>query len=253
MAIEFGLTPDSRRDIDAASLVAAAAGAGFSAVGMAGRQADAASAAALADAGLRCHEMLALVVGPDEESTLSQARLLAEAAATVRAQWVLTTFLVPLDAATAGLIRQCAALFAAAGAGMAVEFSPLGAVPSIAAALAVAEAAGAGRAGVLIDSWHFLLGDPAWEQLKQVPLDQIAYVQFADAPPPVSPNMMREAMHRRALPGAGTLDLRRFAATLLDRGWSGLVSAEILSAELRTRPAPEFAGQAYQATARYWQ
>jgi sugar phosphate isomerase/epimerase len=252
MVIEIGLTPDSRWDIDTPSLIAAASEAGFSALGMPGSRADAASAALLAGSGLRCHELLALVVSADEESALEQARLLAEAAGTVGAQWVLTTFLAPLDRTTAPLIQRCAAMFAAAGAGMAVEFSPLGAVPSIAAALAVVEAAGVGRAGVLIDTWHFFHGDSPWEQLERVPLDQIAYVQFDDALPPASENMLKETMHRRAMPGDGTLGLDRFAATLLGRGWAGLVSVEVLSAELRRQPVRQFARLAYESTARYW-
>ena len=252
MTIELGLTPDSRWDIGTAGLAAAAAGAGFSAVGMAASRADAASGAILAGSGLRCHELLALVVSPDEESTLDQARLLAEAADSVRAQWVLTTFTGLAHTATAPLIERCAAIFAEAGAGMAVEFSPLGALPSISAALDVVEAAGPGRAGIVIDSWHFFRGDSTWEQLERVPLDQIAYVQFTDALAPVSESMMKETLHRRAMPGDGTFDLGRFAATLLDRGWAGLVSVEVLSAELRTQPVSQFAKVAYDATTRYW-
>ena len=252
MAIELGLTPDSRWDIDTPGLVSAAAGAGFSAVGMTGPRADADGAALLAASGLRCHEILALVVSPDEESTLGQAQRLAEAAAAVRARWVLTTFLAPLNAVTAPLIRRCATVFGGAGARMAVEFSPLGAVPSIPDALAVVEAAGSSQAGILIDTWHFFNGNSTWEQLEQVPLDQIAYIQFTDALPPISANMMKETMHRRAIPGEGTLDLRRFTGTLLDRGWTGLVSVEVLSAGLRDRPVRQFAELAYEATVRYW-
>ncbi|XVQ14139.1 sugar phosphate isomerase/epimerase family protein [Spirillospora sp. CA-255316] len=252
MTIDLALTPDTRWEIDGAGLAATARGAGFSAVGMPVRQADAASAAALADAGMRCHEVLALVVTGDEESTLRNARRLAEAAAAVGAAWVLTTFVAPLDAATAPLIRRCAAMFAEAGAGMAVEFSPLGAVPTIPAALEVAEAAGAGRAGVLIDTWHFFRGDSTWEQLERVPLDRIAYVQFDDAPPPESDDAMNETMHRRVMPGDGTFELDRFASTLLDRGWSGLVSVEVLNARLRGLPVGEFTRLAFQSTARYW-
>jgi len=44
----------------------------------------------------------------------------------------------------------------------------------------------------------------------------------------------------------------RFASSLLDRGWAGLVSVEVLSAELRQLPVSEFARWAYQSTARYW-
>jgi sugar phosphate isomerase/epimerase len=252
MSVELGLTPDARWDISVADLVAAAGGAGFSAVGMAGRRADAACAAALAAGGLRCHELLALVVTADVEATLSRARRLAEAAAVVNAQWVLTTFAAPLGGETRPLIERCAAAFAEAGAGMAVEFSPLGPVTSISAALDVVKAAGVERAGVMIDSWHFFRGDSTWEQLERLPLDSVAYVQFNDALPPVSDDEMHETMHRRAMPGDGTFELDRFASTLLNRGWAGLVSVEVLSSELRELPVPEFARRAYQTTARYW-
>ena len=120
MTVELGLTPDSRWDIDVTGLVSAAAGAGFAAVGITGQRASAAAAAALAGAGLRCHELLALVVGADEEATLRQAGQLAAAAAVVSAEWVLTTFAAPPDGGTAPLIERCAAMFAEAGARMAV-------------------------------------------------------------------------------------------------------------------------------------
>jgi sugar phosphate isomerase/epimerase len=252
VSVEFGLTPDGRWDIGMAGLVAAAGGAGFSAVGMAVSRADAACAAALAARGLRCHEVLGLVLGADEEVTLNRARRLAEAAAAVSAPWVLTTFQAPLNQQTRPVIERCAAMFAEAGAGIAVEFSPLGAVPSICAALDVVAAAGSGRAGVVIDTWHFFRGGGAWEQLERVPLDRIAYVQFCDAPVPVSDNGIHETMHRRVMPGDGTFQLDRFASTLLDRGWAGLVSVEVLNAELRELPVPQFARRAYESTARYW-
>jgi sugar phosphate isomerase/epimerase len=165
---------------------------------------------------------------------------------------VLTTFAAPLNRQTRPLIERCAAMFAEAGSGMAVEFSPLGPVTSISAALEVVRAADVGRAGVMIDSWHFFRGDSTWEQLERLPLDLIAYVQFNDAPPPVSENGMHETMHRRVMPGDGTFELSRFASTLLERGWAGLVSVEVLSAELRELPVREFTRRAYQSTARYW-
>lgn len=252
MNVEFALTPDARWDIDVAGLAAAAGDAGFSAVGMAGRRADAACAAALAAGGLRCHELLALVLTADHESTLRHARRLAEAAAVVNAQWVLTTFATPLNPESRPLIKRCAAIVAEAGAGMAVEFSPLGPVRSIPAALEVVKAAGVERPGVLIDAWHFFRGDSVWDQLEAIPLDRIAYVQFDDAPPPVSENGLYETMDRRVMPGDGTFELDRFASTLLDRGWAGVVSVEVLSAELRELPVPEFARRAYQATVPYW-
>jgi sugar phosphate isomerase/epimerase len=59
-------------------------------------------------------------------------------------------------------------------------------------------------------------------------------------------------MHRRALPGVGTLALDRFATMLLQRGWDGLVSVEVLSAQLRALPADEALRRLHAATAPYW-
>ncbi|HSA49376.1 MAG TPA: hypothetical protein VLH10_04590, partial [Yinghuangia sp.] len=74
MAIEFGLTPDTRRDTGLHELVGAAGDAGFTALGMHAWHSDAAAAEALAAGGLRCHEVLPLIPTADEEATLPQAR-----------------------------------------------------------------------------------------------------------------------------------------------------------------------------------
>jgi sugar phosphate isomerase/epimerase len=252
VAVELGLTPDGQWEIELGDLVDVAGGAGFAALGLVASRAGADAAATYAGAGLRCHELLALVVGEDGASTVRYAERLAEAAALVRAEWVLTTFQVGLSADTAKVIERCAAMFVDAGAAMAVEFSPLGPVPSISDGLDVVRAAGAGRAALMIDTWHFSFGDSTWEDLAAVPLEEIAYVQFADAPPPLSDDRMYETMNRRALPGDGVLELDRFASTLLERGWEGLVSVEVLNEELRATPVRDFARRAYEATARYW-
>jgi len=252
MGIELALTPDGRWEIDARGLLEAAHEAGFSAVGLAAGRADHNAVAAYAATGLRCHELLALVLSDDGEATLSAAERLAEAAAVVGAEWVLTVFQTGLTSQTAAVIERCAAMFAEVGTRMAVEFSPLGPVTSISAGLEIVAVAGAERAGLVIDTWHFSFGDSTWEDLEGVSVEQIAYVQFADALAPVSNDRVRETMDRRAMPGDGILELDRFASTLLDRGWDGLVSVEVLSRELRELPIPEFARLAHVAAARYW-
>ena len=63
---------------------------------------------------------------------------------------------------------------------------------------------------------------------------------------------MVEAMTRRALPGEGVLELDRFVAALRDRGWDGVVSAQVLSDDLRQLPIDEYATRVHEATARYW-
>lgn len=251
MTVQLALTPDGRWEFAVAELVTSARRAGFTAVGIDADRVDAEAVAAYSETGLTCHEALALVVTDDAAATIAAAEILAERAHSVGATWVLTVFTAPPPSE---LIARCARLFDAAGAGVAVEFSPLGPISTIGDGLDVVRAArSGGRAGLMIDSWHFSFSDSGWEQLAAVPLDDIAYVQFTDALEPEDRDrLIRETLHRRALPGDGVLDLDRFAATLLDRGWHGVVSAEVLSAELRTLPVDDLVRRLYDTTARFW-
>ena len=253
MAIELALTPDSRWEAPLPELIRLASDAGFDAVGLPIAGATAEAAEALREAGIGCHELLANVLGPDEEAVIATARAAAAAAETVGASWVLTTFRAPVDERFLRLVREVAAIYADGGARLAAEFSPFGTRRSIADALEVVDAAGGpDRAGVLIDSWHFFRGDSSWEQLETIPLEAVAYLQFQDALPLESDDLMHETLNRRALPGRGELDLERFAAVLRDRGWEGVVSPELLSEELRARPLAELLREAHETTAAYW-
>jgi sugar phosphate isomerase/epimerase len=249
--VQLALTPDGKWDIATPDLVSAASAAGFGAVGINAERVDAVAVEAYAAAGVRCHELLAFIVGDDESATLHDAEQLADRAQTIGAHWVLTVF---TDKVPAERIRRCARLFDDAGAGIAVEYTPLGAIPTIGDGMEYVRAAGeTARAGLMIDSWHFCFSSNTWEDLAAVPLDDIAYVQFADAlEPEYRDRMIRESLHRRALPGEGVLELTRFAATLLDRGWDGTVSVEVLSAHLRDLPVDELTGRLYTTTAAYW-
>lgn len=254
MTVPLAITPDARWEASAAELAAAAGAARFAAVGIGADRVDASAVEAYRDAGVRCHEVLALVLGDDQVATIAAAERLAASAATIGADWVLTIFRAQLTTATAKLVQRCAAMFAEVGSGMAAEFSPFGPVSSIPKAMEVVRAANVrgGRAGLMIDSWHFWFGDSTWDDLARVPLDDIAYVQFADALAPASDDLWAETMSRRALAGEGVLPLRRFASTLLDRGWQGLVSVEVLSDELRTLPVSEIVRRIADTTAPYW-
>ncbi len=58
----------------------------------------------------------------------------------------------------------------------------------------------------------------------------------------IETRMIRESLHRRALPGEGILELDRFATTLREKGYDGIVSVEVLSAELRELPVDVLVG-----------
>ena len=227
MSVELAFTPDIRWDVDLQHLALATRQAGFGAVGLKAEQVDIDTRSLLASAGLRCHELLAHVVSADEASTLSSAERMAQAADAVRAQWVLTVLRTGLSDSTTKLLQRSAAMFAEPGRNGGGVHPPRGRDVS------AGRPGGGGcgpfsRAGILIDSWHFSFGDSTWEDLSRVPLEQIAYVQFADGLDLQSDDLLRETLDRRVMPGHGTLDLDRFATTLLARGWDGLVSVEVL-------------------------
>jgi sugar phosphate isomerase/epimerase len=249
--VQLALTPDGRWDFATADVVSAASAAGFAAVGVNADRVDDGAVAAYTAARVRCHELLALVVSDDESATMASAELLADRAQTMRAEWVLTVFTAAVPPQR---IQRCAKLFDDVGAGMAVEYTPLGAIPSIREGMeAVRAARRGGRAGLMIDAWHFGFSDDTWEDLAAVPVDDIAYLQFTDAlEPEYRDRMIRESLHRRALPGDGILELRRFATTLREMGYDGIVSVEVLSAELRELPVDVLVGRLYDTTARYW-
>jgi len=235
-------------------MAAAAARTGMAAVGF-GPEIDVAGAApTLAELGVRCHELFVLAASNDEQQTLAEAERLAAKAASVDAAWVpvIGFHNLTLSDRTTALLAKCATVLEAAGTGFAFEFAAVGAVRSIDEALAVVEAIGSDRAGIIIDAWHFFHGPSTWEQLERVPLERIAHVQFTDGLELASDNIMLETWLRRAWPGEGSFDLHRFAGTLLDRGWQGLVSVEVLNAEYAKLPIDEFAATAYETSAPYW-
>jgi sugar phosphate isomerase/epimerase len=253
LMVELAITPDRRWRVSAPELAALAAVEGFVALGIAAGSADVEAFAAYERAGVRCHEVLSVVVNEDAEETLENAAQAAVAAEIMRAEWVLTVFRTPLNTDSSRTVARCAAIYGEAGAGMAVEFSPFGPVTSIPAALEVVDAARrGGRAGVMIDSWHFSFGGSTWDDLMHVPLERIAYVQFADALPLEGGDLFAETIDRRALPGEGVLELRRFASTLLERGYDGIVSVEVLNRELGQLPAENIVHRISETSRRYW-
>ena len=251
MSVTLGLTPDGRWDVGVAEYLDAASAAGFMSVGLVARHATKEGAAALGARGMRCHELLSLRMNVD--NVVGQARILAAAAATVGADWVLTGgFRGPLTAEVIDRVAMAAGVVGESGARLAVEFSTSRTKSCITDAVTLVDALGVDRARVMIDTWHFFHGIATWDELAMIPLDRIAYVQFADAQPQASDDLADETVNRRAMPGDGVLELERFAGVLLDRGWDGVVSVEVLNAELARQPVNDFTRRAYEATARYW-
>jgi hypothetical protein len=116
--VRLALTPDGRWEYPTADLVSAACAAGFTAVGINADRFDTAAVDAYVATGVRCHELLALVVGDDESATRISAEQLADRAQTIGAEWVLTVFTAKVPPQH---IQRCARLFDDVGAGIAVD------------------------------------------------------------------------------------------------------------------------------------
>ena len=139
------------------------------------------------------------------------------------------------------------------GVGLAVEFSPLTKVKTIADARELIAGAGAdARTGVIVDTWHFFRGDDEWPDLEALPVDELAFVQFSDGLP-AGKDRGHDTLHRRALPGQGEFDLERFSSCLRAKASCGPVSIEVLSQDLRALSVEEFALRTMETSLPYWE
>lgn len=256
---ELSLAPGSGFEIrsldDLDTYLGAIVDAGFRSVSLGLDQCvgdPAAAARLLSVHGLRCPDVLALRVSRHEEEVLAQTEAMAAAAEAVGAEYVLSLIWARLGEETIDRFGRCADRVLASGARLALEMPPIGELNSIGAARRVVEAVGTERAALMVDTFHFCRGTSTWDELQSLPLESLGYVQFDDALAPEGDDVMNDTMNRRTMPGDGEFPLERFVSTLASRGWSGLVSIEVLSADLRRLDVAEFARQAYETTAPYW-
>jgi sugar phosphate isomerase/epimerase len=208
-------------------------------------------AAAIADEGLRCMELQAMVVTDDERATLAEAEEFTGLIDVLRPDYVMTGFPgEPTDQAVANYRAAVARL--PRGPRVGLEFLPNLPICDINAAQAVLRRAQLPDAGVVVDAWHFFHGPSQWSDLEALPLGEVAFVQFSDHPALESNDLAYEMLQRRTLPGQGRLDLARFVSVFDEKGYDGMVGVEIMSEELRQLSYDEFARQAHDAAEPYW-
>jgi sugar phosphate isomerase/epimerase len=91
-----------------------------------------------------------------------------------------------------------------------LEFMPWTAVPDLATALEVVQAAGQPNGGVLVDALHFDRSGSRIADIARVPRDRLHYWQLCDAPaerPLTTKEMLHTARAERMFPGEGGIDL----------------------------------------------
>jgi sugar phosphate isomerase/epimerase len=235
-------------------VLAGAAAAGFRRVGLddltvAGRDPNDV-AAVLRAHGLTCTDVGVLRVG--EGDVREHSGELAALASATGASICIAGLSNAGAAEAIPLLRAATAILAESGVRAALEFVPYGALPTLSEAVAVCDAVGWERCGLLVDTWHFFHSDESWELLRSLDRSQIALVHINDALPPASGDLRHEGRFRRAPPGAGIFDLAEFAAVLTELRYDGIVSIEVLSGELRSRPPASGAGELLDSLRNGW-
>lgn len=134
---------------------------------------------------------------------------------------------------------------------LAIEYMPICPLDRAGDTLALVDAVGRERAGLMIDVWHHENGPDDWTDLAAIPADAIAYVEFNDAPP-VDGDPGIATIDQRTFPGQGQFDLDRFVATIRAIGYQGPVSIEVLNKPWRGGDLKAFARRCQETSAPYW-
>jgi sugar phosphate isomerase/epimerase len=248
-----------------AERVAAAAAAGFAAIGLdsrdyaecrAGGHSDTEMRTVLDDHGIRVAELEFVADWLDEphlppRTRQSEERLYAAADAFGARHINVGTMLPPGDLPDFAIVAERFAALCdradAHGLRVALEFLPWTAIPDAATAWEIAELAGRANGGVLVDSWHYFRGAADPGQLRTIPPHRIVVIQFDDADEYAGGDLLEDTMKRR-LPGQGTFDLIGFIQLLDSIGVTAPISVEIISPEQQARPVIEAAKMAHDTS-----
>jgi sugar phosphate isomerase/epimerase len=222
----------------------AVAGAGFTAVGLDHYTVDAfvreggsvdALPALLRDRGLRCSDVGVVPVGT--AGVFAATERLADLARAVGARLCIAALFedVSHDEAVRDL-RAATDVLAPQPVRIAFEFTAYGHRRSLAEAVAICDAVGWERCGVLVDAWHVFRGNESLDDVRALTRDRIALVHVDDGRDEPSVDATFEGRFRRRVPGTGAFDLDAFFAALDAAGYRGPIGVEVLSTELRRLP-----------------
>ncbi|WP_308561468.1 TIM barrel protein [uncultured Klebsiella sp.] len=100
--------------------------------------------------------------------------------------------------------------------------------------------------GIVLDSFHVLARGDTLQQLTEVPVEKITFVQMADAPR-MKMDILEWSRHFRCFPGQGQLPLVDFACELTRCGYRGPWSLEIFNDSFRGSPNGATAKDGYRS------
>ena len=237
----------------------AAAAAGFGAVGLyddslaAHLRGDGTLAqlpALLRSRGLACTDVGVLRIGEGEAAR--EARTLAALAADTGARVCVTVLTAPSSPEVVRELAACAEVLSEVGVRLALEPAPYAPLGTLDEATALCDAVGWERCGLLVDTWHFFRGGRPWELLRSLDAEQISLVHVNDAPPTSTDSLLFESRFRRETLGAGAFPIGEFKAAIDGLGYTGTISAEILSTRLRRLRPTDAAHEIMRSLQQHW-
>lgn len=206
-------------------------------------------ATTVAKHGLYCSDFTSIIVTRHDDAVMASARAMAPFVQATGAGSALTLVWTAISAESLDRIARVSQILSVP---CCLEVSPA-VINTIEDGQRIVEAVGAEHVVIMVDSYHFYRAGSTIEMLRALPPEHLGIVQFADALPAISDDYATETMTRRAWPGEGELDLVTFADAVIDTGWNGAVSVEVLLGDRAGRyDIEEFARRAHNSSAPYW-
>ena len=245
--------------------VAAAAGAGFAAMGLYVREyqrlrtegaTDADLRAVLDTHGMRVVEIEALrgwaTTGPEREAYLADERAvfaMSDALGPGHHVQVIGPYTGTLDDGAGAFAGVCDRA-AEHGLCAAIEFLPeMSNIPDADTAMDIVARAGRANGGICLDTWHHVRGANDDDMLRRIPPERIFAVQIDDGPRRrVDADYYTDCTRYREVPGEGEFDLAGFLQLLAGMGVRVPLSVEVISTALLEQPADEIARRLYDGT-----
>jgi sugar phosphate isomerase/epimerase len=132
---------------------------------------------------------------------------------------------------------------------VALEFVPGTNIPDAAVASALVKAAGRPNGGLCVDSWHHFRGRNDDDMLRSMPPEQVFMIQLDDGSArPIDDDFVRDTLLNRVPPGQGDFDLVGFLRLLWNHGVQAPISVEVLSGDLAKQPPSDVAERLANAT-----
>ncbi len=143
----------------------------------------------------------------------------------------------------------CADAAAHTDARIVYEFMPFDVnVHDLDTALALVNGADAPNGGLAIDTWHMSKLGITPDDLGEVPLSRLGWVELSDGFYENMDDLIDETVNHRQLPGEGEFPIPEYIAACRDIGYDGPWGVEVLSEELRNLPIEQIFERSYETS-----